>query len=129
MFIGVSTRDCRVACEAALKDIEDKITSDRKEIGDKAYQSLHDGAVHNGLVPTLENLQTMRDMAARDVEHMMEDHPLLPVLERVRVYIKMLDWTTDPDIALDASSFALLGEHLPQHDTKVQAPTAVCYNT
>ena len=112
MFIAVSTRDCRAACETALKELVAKRQEDQQTIGDNAYQAIHDGAVHNGLKPTLDDLQKMRDMANRDVEHMMDSHPANELIEQVGVYINMLDYNRDTDIALDATSFRLIGKYL-----------------
>ena len=75
MLISVPAGACRTACEAALKEFENKRNEDRDTIESKSYQSLYDGAVHNGLKPTLEDIAKMREMATRDVEHMMESHP------------------------------------------------------
>lgn len=114
MFISVPRRDCRTACEAALKTHFTKQQEDREKLGNQAYQSIYDGAVHNGLKPTIDDLQKMRDMASRDVEHMMENHATVELIECINVYIRMLDYSQDTEVVLDAGSFSIIGQHLPE---------------
>ena len=115
MFIPVPGRDCRSALYAAAKEAQDRFDSDKARLAEASFNQLRDGAVHNGLKPTQKDIEEMRSMTERDVEHMMSEHPAVEVREYIDVMLKMLDYN-DPDeeVVLDTEDFKLLGKHLPK---------------
>ena len=113
MQIRVSTRDCRTAVGSALLAIEEAITKTHKTIWDSAYQALHDGAIHNGLVVDAAREQEMRDMVDRDVDHMMEKQAGKQTVEVLKNFIDMLAYHKGEDIVIDDNDFHLLKAYLP----------------
>ena len=121
MFIPVSIRDCRTAIGAAIAAEEAKIAKDTEDFKANSYQRLHDGAVHNGLTPSATELENMRAMVARDVDHAMEGHPGHVVLKVLKNYEAMLAYAAGVDDGNDETvisdeDFSLLGEYLPKND-------------
>ncbi len=120
MLITVPTRDCRLALEAAEKYVVTKRDEDKATAEQQCYERLYNGARHNGMTPSLDHMQQMREMAARDIEHMMTQHPSAELLGQIAIYKRMLELherTGDDEIILDAVSFELLGGYLPSQVT------------
>lgn len=115
MFIIVSTGSCRLAVAAAIAAEEAKLAKDTEEFKANSFQRLHDGAVHNGLSPTQTELDNMKSMVARDVDHAMLQHPGHKLLQLLRNYSDMLDYvdsTSEDSIVIDDTDFHILGPHL-----------------
>ena len=121
MQIRVSTGDCRFAVAAALKSLEDAIAEIRTKIWDNNYQSLVDGAEHNGLLVNDERRQEMREMTDRDVEHMMSQHPGHQTVEVLKNFTDMLNYHQGDEITIDDSDFHLIKAHLPKRSEELAA--------
>jgi hypothetical protein len=117
VLIAVPTGDCRTAIKAAIKYSTDKRTEDHKAFEQTCYDRLYNGAVHNGLRPSLEQMNQMREMAARDAEHAITAHPATELLAELALFQKMVDYHNEPDIILDAHSFERIGGYLPARVT------------
>jgi hypothetical protein len=113
MQVRIPTRDCRAAVGAALVALEAKVAKDRQTIWDRSFNSLKEGAVHNGLVMGPGREQEMREMVDRDIEHMMKSHPGVEVAQQLTNYIDMLAYHKGDDVVLDDGDFFLLKPHLP----------------
>ncbi len=115
MFVPVPVGSCRAAVNAQIAELEEILKRDRDTIARQSYDQLYAGAVHNGLKPTQSDLDQMREMSNRDVDHMMEDHPAAGVVKRLNNMSAMLDYldSADQDTAvIDHDEFSLLAKHL-----------------
>ena len=117
MLIPVSLRNLRTAVGRAQDAAKQKYEEDKAKLSEASFSQLHDGAVHNGLKPTATELQTMRDMVARDVEHAMESHESTQLVEHFAVMIEMANYfeTHDEDadcVVIDSAEFRLLKPYL-----------------
>lgn len=117
MFIPLSLGNLRIAICGARKAAEQKFEEDKVKFSEVAFQQLHDGAVHNGLKPSESDLQNMRDMVARDVEHGMESHESTGLLEHFASMLEMADYyeTHDEDadcVMISSDEFRVLKDHL-----------------
>jgi hypothetical protein len=113
MQVRISTRDCRVAVGAALVALEAKVAKDRQTIWDRSFNSLKEGAIHNGLVMGPAREQEMREMTDRDIEHMMKSHPGVEVAQQLANYVDMLAYHKGDEVVLDDGDFSLLQPYLP----------------
>lgn len=113
MLIAVPTGDCRTAIKAAIKYATDKRDEDHKAFEQQCYDRLYNGAVHNGLRPSLEQMNQMREMAARDAEHAVNSHPNAELLGELAIFERMVDYNNDTETILDAASFERIGGYLP----------------
>jgi len=117
MLIPVSLRNLRTAVGRAQDAAKQKFEEDKAKLSEASFSQLHDGAVHNGLKPTTAELQTMRDMVARDVDHAMESHESTQLAEHFAVMIEMANYfeTHDEDadgVVIDSAEFRLLKPYL-----------------
>jgi hypothetical protein len=63
----------------------------------------------------------MREMVARDVEHMMTQHPGNEMLQVLNNYVDMLAYHRGDDVVIDDSDFSLLKSHLPPAEKQAAA--------
>jgi len=117
MLIPISLRNIRVAIGKAKDAIKQKFEEDKAELAKRAFNQLHDGAVHNGLNPSPGEIQTMHDMVDRDVEHAMCQHESTAILEHLKVMSEMANFyeTHDEDadsVVIDNEEFIILKDHL-----------------
>lgn len=112
MQIRVSSRNCRAAVGKAVIAVQEKVEADKQRISEEAYTNLHDGAVHNGLLVDEARKKEMREMVARDVEHMMQRHAGFQTLDVLKNFTDMLAYHQGDDIVIDDQDFHLLKEYL-----------------
>jgi len=117
MLIPVSLRSIRAAIGKAQSTIKQKFEEDKAKFAEASFNQLHDGAVHNGLTPSAEQIQTMRDMVARDVDHATEQHESTDLLKHLETMAEMADYfeTHDEDadaVVISAEEFRVLKAHL-----------------
>src|SRR6478736_1521435 len=90
MQIRVPTGSCRTAVGAAIVALEAALKDFKARAHEQCYNSLYEGAVHNGLVVNDARKQEMRAMADRDVEHMLEGHPSNDTMRVLQNFVDML---------------------------------------
>lgn len=68
--------------------------------------------------------QQMREMVDRDVEHMLEQHPVKQTLAVLQLLGRMLDRNYDQMlVTIDDADFSMLEEYLPEAlDTEYKPP-------
>lgn len=125
MQIRVPTRDCRIAVGRALIEAQGQLTKEHEEFKENSFNALKTGAVHNGLDVTPAREKEMREMVDRDLEHIMESHPLKDRLQVLEMQSKMLLYTKEFDVALDEQDFHVLHKHLPANSAIEADPTKV----
>jgi D-hexose-6-phosphate mutarotase len=121
MQVCIPTRDCRVAVGAAIVALEAKIKSDRETVWNTSFENLLNGAVHNGLHVDENRKREMREMVDRDLEHMMEQHPGVELLQVLNNFVDMLAYHREDKITIDDQDFNLLKPHLPAAEKIEQA--------
>jgi len=114
MQIRVSSRDCRAAVGASIVALEARVTDYRDKVLETSFKALLEGAVHNGLDVNDARKQEMREMAERDVAHMLEQHPVNETLQVMKNFVDMLAFHRGDDIVIDDQDFALIKDHLPK---------------
>lgn len=114
MYISIPARDCRIAIGKALEEVNAGLDKVKDEVREASFKALYEGAVHNGMRPTPTQIEEMRAMVERDLEHMMPNHPSVQTMEVLQNMDEMLDFNSDPFITIDDQDFHLLKGHLPK---------------
>ena len=117
MLIPISLRNIRTAIGLAQDAAKQKLEADKAKLTEAAFNQLHDGAVHNGLKPTPDQIQNMHDMVDRDVVHAMGEHESTAVLEHLDTMMQMANYyeTHDEDadgVVIADAEFRLLKDFL-----------------
>jgi hypothetical protein len=115
MLIPLSIGSLRTAAAACIIEQQEQLDSDKAKLAERSYANLHAGAAHNGMTITTERDKEMRDMAARDVDHIMGDHPSKEIIDHVELMLAAADFV-EPDtneVVIDTEEFKLLQKHLP----------------
>jgi hypothetical protein len=117
MLIPVSIRSVRTAVAKAQAALKQKFEEDKAELTKRAFNQLHDGAVHNGLNPSPAEVKVMHEMVDRDVDHAMEQHESTGLLGHLAVMAEMVEYfeTHDEDadgVVIDSAEFRLLKDYL-----------------
>ena len=112
MQIRVPTGHCRTAVGAAIVAAQAEIESWRERSLTEAYDTLIEGAKHNGVHVSDSIKAEMKDMAARDVESMSKRHPAYNYIEVLNNFVDMLAFHHGDDIVIDDQDFNLIKKHL-----------------
>jgi hypothetical protein len=121
VLIPLPIGSLRVATLACIAHHVQILADDKVKLSDKVFGQLRDGAVHNGMNPSATQLQEMREMANRDVEHAMGGHPSADFVEHCKVMLAASAYTepTEEVVVVDMQEFKLLQDFLPPiEDTK-----------
>jgi hypothetical protein len=114
MLTSIPIGSFKTACAAARAAHEAEIASDKAKLAERSFVQLRDGAIHNGLLPTDKQLQEMREMSARDVDHIAEDHPSIHYIKHIGVMLAMADYADEEvEVIIDHLEFQLLKDFLP----------------
>ena len=117
MLIPVSIRNLRAAVGLAKNAANQKYEEDKAKLSEASFRQLHDGAVHNGLTPSASDLEQMRGMAERDVEHAMESHESTVLNGHYELMLQMVDYyeahdSLADDVVISHEEFKFLKDHL-----------------
>lgn len=113
MQICVSTRDCRLAVGASIVALKEKLEGDKSNFLEASLRALRDGAIHNGTVMTPALEVEMKEMAQRDLDHAIRQHPRHELLQVLNNFVDMLAYHRGDDIVIDDQDFNLIKAHLP----------------
>ena len=114
MYISIPARDCSVAIGKAIIAGRQRLEQDKAKAAEQAYAALHGGAVHNGMNVTPARELEMREMVDRDVEHMLEQHPVNQTIKVLQLLERMLERNHDHLVTIDDADFSMLEEYLPE---------------
>lgn len=113
MLISIPSRDCRLAIAAAIIAGKQRFEEDKAKFSEQAYQQLRGGAEHNGMKVDDARDKEMREMVDRDVEHMLEQHPVKQTLDVLKLMERMLSRNIEDFVVIDDADFNMLEEYLP----------------
>lgn len=117
MLIPISIRNLRSAVALAQGAAKQTFEEDKAKLTEQSFNQLHDGAVHNGLTPSSDQIQTMRDMVDRDVAHAMENHDSTMLAAHYELMLAMADYyeandTLADDVVISSEEFKVLKDYL-----------------
>lgn len=119
MFIPLPAGSFGAAAPLALAHHKQQIEDRKQALADDCYNRLYEGAVHNGLKPSTEQLTMMREMAGRDAEECMADHPSRHAVEHLTLMIEAVPFLSelmDDVVIVEVFEFKILKDFLPKKE-------------
>jgi hypothetical protein len=121
MHLALPAGIIHAALPQALAKLEATFVTARGELTEKVFQHLLEGAkAHDSSIESkTDQIEKMREMAARDVEHHLENHPAQADVTSIKQMIKMVEFVknngdADDMLLLDETEFEVISEFLPQ---------------